>query len=413
MVLTKLIFFTAAGFLALTVEALPLQKRIAQTIADSTQKWVQACTAAGGAEQCGTTSQNAFMTLLAGAGDCDQQNAADAMIDLAKTLNNDATMISLSQIFAQQARNSPNKLSVNYCQQAPKNSELNGLFQCQFQGVDPQTFTNNVKVGGPGTIPFGLSAPLSPAGSCKANPQGGIPDGSQLVDLTQNPGVGSAGGNSNSTASTSNAGSSPDPTSSSSSADSGNMTSSSGGENGSASDTGATVGSNSTDSSGSSDGSNAAAATVTVTQSIVTVTVTDAATPTGSGGSPDSSDSATGSIASASAAASATVTATANSAAGTGGFQLKNGQDAQAQNAKFASLTASSSCNEGDQACVDNGFAQCVSGKFVTTQCASGTQCFALPLVNSPGTSIACTTPSDASSRIQATGATGGVTGTS
>jgi hypothetical protein len=66
---------------------------------------------------------------------------------------------------------------------------------------------------------------------------------------------------------------------------------------------------------------------------------------------------------------------------------------------------------EGDQACVNNGFAQCVGGKFQVTQCAASTTCVALPLVNSKGTSIACTTQSDAEARIKASGATGGLTG--
>ena len=189
MMLTRPVFYAVAGLTALT-NAAPLNKRIAQVISESTQQWVQACTAAGGADKCGTTSQTAFMTLLAGAGDCDQQNAADSMVDLAKTLNSDAKMISLAQVFAQQPRNSPNRLSVNYCQQQPKNAELKGLFQCQFQGVDPNTFTNNVKVSARGTIPLGLSAPLNPPGSCKAHTQGGIPDGTQLVALTQDPGLG-------------------------------------------------------------------------------------------------------------------------------------------------------------------------------------------------------------------------------
>ena len=188
MVLAKPVLYAVAGLIALT-SASPLNKRIAQVISDSTQQWVQACKAAGGTDSCGTTSQTAFMTLLANAGDCDQQNAADSMIDLAKSLNNNPQMISLAQVFVQQPRNTPNKLSVNYCQQQPKNAELNGLFQCQFQGADPTTFTNNVKVGGPGTIPLGLSAPLNPPGSCKAHPQGGIADGTQLVALTQDPGL--------------------------------------------------------------------------------------------------------------------------------------------------------------------------------------------------------------------------------
>lgn len=64
----------------------------------------------------------------------------------------------------------------------------------------------------------------------------------------------------------------------------------------------------------------------------------------------------------------------------------ENGKDAQALNTKFASLTADSACTDGDQACVDNGFAQCVGGKFSSTPCAGGTKCVALPLVNKAGT---------------------------
>ena len=105
--------------------AVPLNKRIAQTIADSTAQWEQACVrpthprpqfstqllmsgqqlAAGGAQQCNPISQQAFTSLLAAGGNCDQQDAADSMIDLAKQLNNDADMIRLAQIFVQQPRN--------------------------------------------------------------------------------------------------------------------------------------------------------------------------------------------------------------------------------------------------------------------------------------------------------------------
>lgn len=96
----------ALAAFATQVNAAPfLNKRIAQTISDSTTQWVQACTAAGGAEQCNPISVTAFTTLLAAAGPCDQQNSADAMVDLAKQLNNDANMIKFAQIFAQQPRN--------------------------------------------------------------------------------------------------------------------------------------------------------------------------------------------------------------------------------------------------------------------------------------------------------------------
>ena len=91
---------------ALSATAAPLTKRIAQTISDSTTKWEAACDAAGGGAQCNSIAVNAFGTLLAAAGPCDQQNNADTMIDLAKQLNNNADMIKFAQIFAQQPRNS-------------------------------------------------------------------------------------------------------------------------------------------------------------------------------------------------------------------------------------------------------------------------------------------------------------------
>ncbi|OJT09141.1 hypothetical protein TRAPUB_14400 [Trametes pubescens] len=89
-------------------------------------------------------------------------------------------------------------------------------------------------------------------------------------------------------------------------------------------------------------------------------------------------------------------------------FTLQNGKDAIALNQKFATLTANSPCTAGENACVNSQFAQCVNGKFVTTGCAGGLVCAALPLVNSAGTSITCTTAADRDARIAATGATAG-----
>ena len=117
------------------VQGAPLrhQKRIAQVIADSTAQWEQACVrlirivltldtiayissfvqlAAGGGQQCNPQSIASFSTLLAAAGDCDQQNEADNMIDLAKSLNSDATMIQLTQIFVQQPRNTVRRSTI-------------------------------------------------------------------------------------------------------------------------------------------------------------------------------------------------------------------------------------------------------------------------------------------------------------
>jgi len=86
-------------------------------------------------------------------------------------------------------------------------------------------------------------------------------------------------------------------------------------------------------------------------------------------------------------------------------FALKNGQDAIALNAKFKSLKEGDPCKSGENACIDQKFAQCIGGKFASQSCGAGTICAALPLVNSPGTSITCTTQSDVDRRIAATGA--------
>jgi hypothetical protein len=67
-------------------------------------------------------------------------------------------------------------------------------------------------------------------------------------------------------------------------------------------------------------------------------------------------------------------------------FTLKNGQDAQALNRKFQSLTPGSACTNGEQACIQTKLAQCVGGKFALSSCAATLECVALPLVNKPGT---------------------------
>ena len=92
-------------------------------------------------------------------------DAADQMVNLAKNLQNNADMITLAQIFVQQPPDSSDSLAVPYCQKAPQNTELNGFFHCQFEGVTQNTFTGNLAVGATGTIPHGLTAAVDPAGS--------------------------------------------------------------------------------------------------------------------------------------------------------------------------------------------------------------------------------------------------------
>ena len=106
-------------------------------------------------------------------------------------------------------------------------------------------------------------------------------------------------------------------------------------------------------------------------------------------------------------------------------FTLQNGRDAISLNAKFASLSKTScksihpmyldyissnyfsitACVSGTNACIGDDFAQCANGKFIIQPCAGGLVCRALPLVNSPGTSITCDTAADAKQRIATTGA--------
>ncbi|KAJ4485506.1 hypothetical protein J3R30DRAFT_3281660, partial [Lentinula aciculospora] len=82
---------------------------------------------------------------------------------------------------------------------------------------------------------------------------------------------------------------------------------------------------------------------------------------------------------------------------------LKNGQDAISLNAQYQTLTSTSSCTTGEDACVTAKFAQCVNGKFVLQSCATGTICAAIPLDSpSTGTLTTCTTQSDLNTRLAA-----------
>jgi len=131
----------------------------------------------------------------------------------------------------------------------------------------------------------------------------------------------------------------------------------------------------------------------------------------GSDSEPSKASPTTTIVAPESTSTSEQTSSTSSSGSSTSSFALANGEDAQKLNAKFASLTPSSPCEAGENACLGGKFAQCVGGAFVAQPCAGGTQCFALPLVNSRGTSITCATEADALTRIQNTGATGGIDG--
>jgi len=419
--------------------AAPLTKRIAQNIPNSTKKWEAACRKAGGGLQCNPIAVAAFDNLLAAHGPCDQQDAADGMVDFAKKLGNDPDMIRFAQIFAQQPRNTPSSQSVPYCQKAPRNTQLRGLFQCQFAGADKTTFVGGTDVGGPGTVPFGRSVPVNPPGSCLAHPGGPIPDGQQLVDITENPGVGGGGGG--------GGGAAPPaappkaaakPSAANPAKGGGNFQLQNGhdaqklnakfaklnpGSQCTAGEQACINGGFAQCVGGNFAITQCAAGTICAALPLVNKPGTSLACTTkkdalariaatgATGGLTGNGSPATPQKDDKALAPKPAPAPDPAPAAGGGNFHLKNGQDAQKLNAKFAGLSASTPCKDGDQACIEGGFAQCTGGKFVTLGCGAGTQCFGLPLVNKPGTSLACTTNQDALDRIAATGAKGGLTG--
>ncbi len=81
-------------------------------------------------------------------------------------------------------------------------------------------------------------------------------------------------------------------------------------------------------------------------------------------------------------------------------FREQNANDAENLQKEFAKLTPNSPCKDGDNACVNDQFAQCVGGKFALNACGVNLKCAALPLVNKAGTSIACTTEEDRLNRL-------------
>src|SRR5947208_3023168 len=82
-------------------------------------------------------------------------------------------------------------------------------------------------------------------------------------------------------------------------------------------------------------------------------------------------------------------------------FRPKNADEAEKLTEDFKKLTPDSPCQTGDQACINDQFAQCVNGKFQSNSCGSPPlECVVLPLVNKPGTSITCSTEEDRKARL-------------
>ncbi|SJL16103.1 uncharacterized protein ARMOST_19621 [Armillaria ostoyae] len=90
---------------------------------------------------------------------------------------------------------------------------------------------------------------------------------------------------------------------------------------------------------------------------------------------------------------------------------LANGQAAQSQNVAFQNLSVNDTCSTGEVACISGDVAQCADNQWATSPCSGSAQCFALPSVRGNGTFLQCTSEKDATSVIDATGATGGIFG--
>jgi hypothetical protein len=62
-------------------------------------------------------------------------------------------------------------------------------------------------------------------------------------------------------------------------------------------------------------------------------------------------------------------------------------------------------CTGEEVVCLGTAIGQCVNSKLVkVSDCAGGTSCFVLPLVNKPGTSVSCDTQADKDARFTAAG---------
>ncbi|KAI9509604.1 hypothetical protein F5148DRAFT_735341 [Russula earlei] len=114
---------------------------------------------------------NGIQALLARADACAQQVNADAMIDFAKQpgVKNSQALIANAIAYRKHPRNALNQHGVTpstlFCEQAPRNPELQGIVNAQLPGVDPGLFGSPtagiVAFGAPGTCPFGQKADVA------------------------------------------------------------------------------------------------------------------------------------------------------------------------------------------------------------------------------------------------------------
>lgn len=70
----------------------------------------------------------------------------------------------------------------------------------------------------------------------------------------------------------------------------------------------------------------------------------------------------------------------------------QNGPAAKALNDYYKTLNTSSSCNDGQVACINGQFANCYESRYLTWPCASDWTCAAIPNDSDAGTTTTCDT---------------------
>ena len=85
-------------------------------------------------------------------------------------------------------------------------------------------------------------------------------------------------------------------------------------------------------------------------------------------------------------------------------YLQQNGPAAKALNDQYASLSASSSCSDGDIACIGGQFASCWDGSYHLYSCPGDWTCAAIPNEWSSGTSTGCDSPDDIAWRFSQAG---------
>ncbi|KAF8804694.1 hypothetical protein BYT27DRAFT_7008651, partial [Phlegmacium glaucopus] len=93
----------------------------------------------------------------------------------------------------------------------------------------------------------------------------------------------------------------------------------------------------------------------------------------------------------------------------TSDFIKQDGLAAQKMNAEFATIKPTDPCQDGQMACVNSSFAQCVGTQWKLSPCSfADLSCYALPRGDKPGLSLVCDTSANALQRFVSAGLQGG-----